>query len=784
MSQEEKVVEKDIDKVVLEAELDDTEIQDVNDVRERLDFIVPQTDDPSTPTFTVRAITIGTLWCIFLSVVNTLLSFRTNAFGIGANVALILSYPIGLFWHAVLPKGGILNPGPFNVKEHTIIYILASCGAGTPYGLDNVIAQVFPQMMNNTNITTFDSIAFCIVTQFLGYGLSGLVRRFLVKPTAMWWPGNLGLLALLTSFHKVETGAIAGNRFKTSRFQAFWYAFAFMFIYTWIPEYFMPAIQVVSTLCLFGGYGINSNGTPNKANVMTTFNAIAASATTGVGVAATTFDWAYIGSGNMLYPFWANAVNAFGTVVLQWIVVPILWNSDTWGVTRQITYDGVNPVVNTVRLYNGNPNSTTHYYGQHVVASFFYNASDNYNLNLTAYNDVAPVHLTVFFALTYGAEFLTITASISHVLLWYGPDIYRQTLNAFRQIRDEVDSQDPHVKLQEAYPDVPDWAYLVFLGVTVILAIAVSVWTPFNMPWWAIFFNLFLCAIFILPFGVIQAISGFGLGLNVLTEFLIGLMLPGQTVAVMAFKSWGTNNLLQALWLVQDLKLGQYLHIAPYALVFSQFWGTFLNAIISVVVAYYLMYNAGDLLGTDDWQYIGYLTFYNAGGIWGAIGPQRFFGIGSVYQNLLWCFLVGALSPFLPWLGNKYIIKSKYWHWLNFALIYYIYGAGGYQNGIVIQMTVAYIAQVYIFDNHREFYQKYNYVIGTAFDASSGITILIISILGIYGISFTNYNVFNPITEIDYYCWPDLGYLDFGCEYYLENGSNVTSTGISCVESA
>ncbi|KAJ3127216.1 hypothetical protein HK100_009875 [Physocladia obscura] len=530
------------------------------------------------------------------------------------------------------------------------------------------------------------------------------------------------------------------------------------------------------------GVGVNSNGVPNKAGVMTSFNAVASSANIGVGVLATTFDWAYVTSTYVTYPFWATCVNLFGTAFIQWIIVPVLWANDEWGLKNDITYDGVNPLLNSVRLFNGNPNSTTHGLGKRVVPSFFYNASDNYNLNLTAYNDVAPIHLTTFFAVTYGTSFLTITAAISHVSIWYGKDIYRQTLNAFRQVRDEVDAQDVHVKLMEAYPDSLDWVYLAFLGVTTILAIAVSVWTPFNMPWWGIFFNLFLVAIFILPMGIIQAVAGFPLYLNVLTEFLIGLMLPGQTLAVMAFKSWGTNNLIQALYLVSDLKLGQYLHIAPYAMVSVQFIGTFINAIVSVVVAYYLMYNAGNLLGTDQWQYLGYLTFYNAGGIWGAIGPQRFFGVGSIYEKMLWCFLVGAISPLIPWLGNKFLVKSKYWHYINFPLIYSIYGAGGYQVTIVTQFVIAYVGQVYIFGHHREWYQKYMYVVGTAFDSSSAITILIISILGIYNLSFPYHNVFNPATDIDYYCWPDYGYLDFGCEYYLENGQNTTSTGVLCVQ--
>ncbi|KAJ3122417.1 hypothetical protein HK100_012015 [Physocladia obscura] len=764
---------------------DDAEVADITDIEERIDFIVPLTDDPSTPTFTVRALVIGTVWCIVLSVVNVLLSFRSNPFGITASVAVILSYPMGLAWAAAFPSGTVLNPGPFNVKEHALIYLLASTGTGTPYGLDNIVVQAYPGMMGNSNLTFFDALAFSIVTQFIGYGLSGLTRRFLVKPTAMWWPQNLSLIALLSSFHKVETGETAGNRFKTSRFQAFWIAFAFMFVYTWIPEYFMPVLQSVSTLCLFSGVGSNSAGSPNKAGKMTIFNAVAASTNSGVGLLGTTFDWVYLGSGLVTSPFWATLVYWGGTGLFQWILVPILWSANVWGLSNEMTEDGLNPSVNSPHLYNGNPNSTTHTLGARVLPVFFYNVSNNYNLNLTAYEDVAPVHLTGFFALTYGGSFLSITASLVHVIVWYGKDIYRQSMNAFRQIRDEVDAQDKHVKMMEAYPDVPEWAYLLFLAVVTILAIAVSVWTPFNMPWWAIFFNLFLCGIFLLPFGVIQAISGFSLGLNVLTEFLIGLMLPGQTVAVMAFKSWGTNNLLQALYLTSDLKLGQYLHIAPYALIFCQFFGTLVNAIVSVVVAWYLMFNAGDLLGTDAWDYINYQIFYSAGGIWGAIGPQRFFGIGSIYQSLLWCFLVGAISPVLPWLGNKYIVKSKYWHYINFPLLYNNYGPGGYQNTIVVPLLVAYFGQVYIFNHQREWYQKYMYVIGTAFDASSAIAVTIIAVLAIFNYGFNDYNVFNPNQNnvaADYYCVPDAGYLDFGCEYYLEQGMNTTNTGVLCVE--
>ncbi|KAJ3076013.1 hypothetical protein HDU99_001431 [Rhizoclosmatium hyalinum] len=250
---------------------DDVEVEDIKEVEERIDFIVPQTDDPNTPAFTFRSVLLGSFWAILLSFANTALSFRTTAFTVGANIALILSYPMGLFLAAILPTG-VLNPGPFSLKEHVLIYIMASTTT-VPYGIDNVVAQIMPDLMGNTDITFFSALAFVLVTQFLGYGLSGLTRRFLVRPTAMWWPGTMSIVALFTSFHKVETGEIdaSSQRYTMSRYKMFWLAFAAMFVWTWVPQYFAQALQGISILCLIAGKGSGDDG------VLSPFNTVAGS---------------------------------------------------------------------------------------------------------------------------------------------------------------------------------------------------------------------------------------------------------------------------------------------------------------------------------------------------------------------------------------------------------------------------------------------------------------------------------------------------------------------------
>ncbi|KAI8823274.1 OPT oligopeptide transporter protein-domain-containing protein [Chytriomyces cf. hyalinus JEL632] len=754
----------------------DTELDDIEQVESHLDFIVPQSDDPSTPAFTVRSVTLGIFWCIVLSFSNCVLSFRSVPFIIDGLVAAILAYPLGNLW-AALPYNKLLNPGPFTVKEHVLIYVMAAT-ATVPYGIDNVVTQVHPALMNNTNITFLQSLSFVLVTQFLGYGFAGLTRRFLVKPTAMWWPSLLPTIGLFSSFHKTDSlkTATSEGTYKISRFAFFWIAFACMFIYEWIPQFFAPALQAVSMGCLLAGKGAGSSG------VLSGFNAVAGSAQTGVGLLGLTFDWTSIGAISLVQPLWANVANSFGILMFIWVATPLLIASDTWGLNSLLRteQDPLNPIVNTQHLFVGNMQNPN--VGLAVSPLFFYNRSDNYNLNETAYAIAAPIHVSSMFALEYASAFLTVTSAMTHLALWYGPDIMRQVKNAMRQMKDEVDGQDKHNKMMEAYPDIPDIVYVIFMGLATVAALVVSLVTPFNMPWWAIFFNLFLVGLFVVPYGVIYAITGTQLFLNVLSEFVIGMIIPGQTVAVNCFKSWGTNNLAQALRLSADLKLGLYLHIPPYAIVGAQFIGTFVSSIVGTIAAYFVMFNSGNLLGSTGWTYNGYQTFYSAGAIWGAIGPSRFFGIGSLYQNLLWCFLIGAIAPVFPWLGNKYIYKSKVWHYINFPIIFSFGNTGAPQVLLVMTFVVGLISQVYLFNRRRAFYEKYLYVMASAFDAAGGVVNVVVSLMTVGGVSFTVMHALNPSSNVpvDYYCYPGASFVDFDCGYYVAIGKNQTASGQQC----
>lgn len=323
--------------------------------------------------------------------------------------------------------------------------------------------------------------------------------------------------------------------------------------------------------------------------------------------------------------------------------------------------------------------------------------------------------------MAYASSFLSIVAAFVHVWLWHGQDIYRRFQAALHQIEDKDDNGDIHNVLMRAYPDVSESFFLGFLFVLVLFQISISFTTPFHMPVWAILLCLFMSLLSVLPIGIITAVSGQRLGLNVLTEFVIGLLMPGETIPVMAFKSLGTNSVSQAIMLLQDLKLGHYMKINPRHMIAAQLYGSLIGAIINTSCCFWVLDNMKSLLGTGDWQATSFFVFYNAGAIWGAIGPKRFFGIGSVYESLLYAFALGLILPFIPYLLNK-TYPHTLWKYVHVPLLSSFDGPGRYQNRVIIPLLVAWYFQYYRARYHPIWWQKYNYVLAvrTTYPGSFG----------------------------------------------------------------
>lgn len=91
---------------------------------------VPSTDDPTLPQSTIRMWVIGLSMTTLGCGVNLLFSLHAPSFALTTFVTSLLAYPIGLLWAAFMPNykifGAELNLGPFNIKEHTVITVMAN----------------------------------------------------------------------------------------------------------------------------------------------------------------------------------------------------------------------------------------------------------------------------------------------------------------------------------------------------------------------------------------------------------------------------------------------------------------------------------------------------------------------------------------------------------------------------------------------------------------------------------------------------------------------------------
>jgi hypothetical protein len=87
---------------------------------------------------------------------------------------ILVTYPLGKLAARWLPSrrllGLELNPGPFSIKEHVLIGVLAKSGNGAAYASD--IAAVL-SLYFHRELHALAGITLLLTTQLIGFGLVG-----------------------------------------------------------------------------------------------------------------------------------------------------------------------------------------------------------------------------------------------------------------------------------------------------------------------------------------------------------------------------------------------------------------------------------------------------------------------------------------------------------------------------------------------------------------------------------------------------------------------------------
>lgn len=679
----------------LETEANDYE-EDQSPI-EQVALTVATSDDPTLPVWTFRMWSIGILSCMVLSFLNQFFSYRKEPLIITLITVQVVALPIGQFLAFALPTRSFrfpfidqtfsLNPGPFNVKEHVLITIFANAGSafgnGSAYavGIVDIVKAFYFR-----KITFWTGWFIIITTQVLGYGWAGLFRKYLVEPAQMWWPSTLVQVSLFRTLHEKESSK------GLSRSQFFLIFMIVSFSYYILPGYLFSTLTYFSWVCWIF---------PNSVLAQQV-----GSGFRGLGVGSFSFDWAGISAfllSPLVAPFFAIVNVGVGFFLSLYVMVPMAYWSDWYHAKRF-------PIFSS-KLFTENG---TLYDIQAILRPDF-------TLNTTAYEQQGQVHLSIVFALTYGLGFATIAATLTHVICFYGKEIWYRSRAAMHM------KKDIHTRMMDKYADIPWqwWAILLFGSVGLSMVVCIVFKDQVQLPIWGLLLACVLAAGFTLPIGIITATTNLTPGLNIITEYIMGYILPGYPLANVCFKVYGYMSMSQAVSFLQDFKLGHYMKVPPRSMFMVQVVGTIVAGTINMGVAWWLLNSIDNICNPDllpensPWTCPGDTVFFDASVIWGLVGPKKIFGDQGVYPALNWFFLGGAMASVVVWLSHKAF--PKVW-WIPYINMPVLLGAVAQMPpatsvNFISWIVVGTIFNYFVFKYYKGWWKKYNYVLSAAMDA-------------------------------------------------------------------
>ncbi|KAI8635988.1 OPT family small oligopeptide transporter [Parasitella parasitica] len=690
-----------------EKEHEDADIQIVNELS-------TMEDDTSLPCFTLRVFVTGAALACLSSSVYQLMVFKPVGLPLTDTFMLMIAFVFCTAWAKYLPFGGWLNPGPFNVKEHACIYVIVSAANTSAYATHILAAQ---NLYYRDNPGPAGSIFLLLATQMVGYGISGQLRSFLVYPTNMIWPTSLPTVSLLRTLNSDKQESRWRTRF-------FFIVFGCVFVYEFIPQYMMPILGGISIMCLakndsvwvqrlFGGLSVNE----------------------GLGILQLSFDWNYLSNLNpLVLPLWVQ-LNIYTGILIMWITAPLVYHFDVWHAQSF-------PFLSN-SIFQLLPNGTSVIYPQHKVL-----APDN-SLNQTALEEMGRPYFSSWNAIQYILINFAVTASITHIALFYGKDIwksFKSSLKEFKATAKKANGNDQdgyvaqqqytdvHMRMMAVYKEVPTWWYYIVYFGGMALNVAIAYINKSQLPWWGVIMAIVMSTLLSLPLNMITAITGTGFGLNVFAEMVCGFVFPGLPVANMYFKTLGFNTLSQAGTMTSDLKIGHYLKVPPRAVFLNQMLGTLIGCIFNYIVNHSVVNSQREVLlnpkGNNIWNGS---TINSAAITWGGIGPLQMFGPSTEYSIILWAFLIGFVLPIPFWLLHRHYprIGFKYIN-IPMVLIGLVQLPGAATSWITVSFVIIIVSQYYIKRRHREWFVKYNYLVSTALDSGTSLMVFIIA-MGLYG---------------------------------------------------
>lgn len=692
-------------------------------------------DDPTIPALTFRTWFLGIGLALFGGTISAIYYFKPQTIIVSVVFIAVISYLLGEAMAYAIPRKGwlgrLLNPHPFNKKEHLAIVVMANAASISALGIELLAVE---RLYYGAKLNGGSSIFLLFSSQFLGYGIAGLMRKALLYPKNMLWPVNLPVNNMLEALHH--------NRAAMRKpLRVFLIVFACIFCWEIIPEWIMPILTGFSIFCL---------ARPNSATFSMIFGG--ASGNEGLGLFSWCMDWQYISGGTspLYFPMDALISMGVGTILcislFSGVYFTNVWNAQNYPFLSQV-------------LFSRQGNSTNFIqWNQTAVIG-----SDN---------RIDPVALKAeglpAFAGSYVVNILTsnmaISAGIVHLLLYnwndlkpvleiFKPSNFRKiflprTWNVFskdsaNEFEQPQENYDPHYKLMLAYKPVPNWWFLVILVLSAVVALVVLYVGDSTLPWWGFLVACIVAWVLLLFFGAMQAVTGVGFIIQPIVQLVGGYLQPGNPVANMYFTLYGYNSVTQGSLLLSDLKLAQYGHLAPRVAFMMQVLGTFIGAVLNYVMMNSIVTNQREILlriqGTNIWSGQNVQQYNTLAVAWGGLAHELF-SVGAEYQ---WCTLsiiLGFFAP-LPFYALHRFFPNVGFNNINTSVLIYFgsYLVVGINSSVMNFFLIGLFSQYYLRKYHPNIFVRYNYIVSAALDGGTSVIVFIMS-FAIFGAAGTAHN--------------------------------------------
>lgn len=683
--------------------------------------LINLTDDPTLPTITFRYFILSMIFVIPGAFLSQMSYFRTTKAPYSVFFVQIACHYAGHFlantlpaWVIRLPGTGwsfSLNPGPWSIKEHVLVTITAASGATYNLGYAPI---VLAELWYGTRVNPAVAIFFMLAIVWIGYSFAALARNMLVPDPEYIWPKALMQTTLFETFRKTDNSSALARR----QMKVFFFALLGMTLWQFFPEYVFPFTSSLAFLCWVAPRNPVAN--------------FVGSGLGGMGFLNLSLDWSNINwneSSIMLTPFWTQVLLFLAFAFNCWVLLP----AAKWGNLGSYKHGLMS---NSLMTANG-----TEYPVLEVL-------TPDYHLNQTVYEQYGPMYMGLQNVWATFFDYAKLPAAVTWIATFGFLQVRGNLQKIWKGRKDPKTAKEQGIHhqyhdrlnvIQRSYKDIPMWWYIaLFFAAFIILIVSVACGYLF-IPIWTIFVGLASAAVFVIPFAWLYAISNYQLMTGSFNELMYGYMVHtkagsshqhpcGPSVyGAIAGDAW-----YRAQYMLQDQKIGHYMHIPPREVFFSQIFGTIMGVPINYAVIRWIMDTKGEYLTgvkTDplnQWTGQALRTANTMGVQYAILGPKRLFEQAEM-SILPYSFLIGAVIPPILFVFHWFLPKLRIDLWnvsIFFGGLAMFYGnvSTGYTSAII----GGYIVMYWAYRRHFEVWKRYNYLVAAAFDAGFNLNMLLI----------------------------------------------------------